>query len=181
MSASVAYLAPAIRSKGFIAVNDNAKRDNEQTTNDIMRVLGRLEATVSGMGNDISEMKQSIGADILEMKNDANRREDSSTESRRRLHEKFDSIREGLQRTNGTVQVLGKLVDRQGKDIEALTKAQTKTAAVVASTAGTVKKWTLRGGLVVGALASLSGGAAYLVKTNWIAIWNFVNQFVPKQ
>lgn len=147
-------------------MNDNGKRDDDDP---VLRVLGRLEATVAAMGQDIAEMK-----------NDANRREDASTESRRRLHEKIESVRDGLQKTDSTIRVLGALVDKQGKDLEGVQAELGGLKPTVEHTAATVRNWTIRGGLILTALAALGGTLWWALTTYGVALWRFVDQFVPK-
>ncbi len=162
-----ASLATVEYFRGPIAVNDN--RQNQTEGNEILRLLGRLEATVTAIQSDITDLK-------TEAKDDRT----STTENRRRMHEKMESLGRSVQQTDSTVRILGALVDKQGKDIEGVTKEVQALAPKVEATAAVVRRWTMRGGAIVAALSILAGGLWYLASTNWIALWRFVDQFIPK-
>lgn len=165
MRSSVA--ATAAHFGGLIAVNDNARRDAEQSA--IMRVLGQVEATVKAIQADIDEIK-------TVQKDD---RHDSS-EGRRRLHEKFESVQDNLQKTNSTVKILGLLVDKQSKDIEGVTKAVKSLEPTVEATAATVRNYTIRGGVILGGLAFVAGLLWYIVTNYGVALWRWADQFIPR-
>lgn len=154
-------------SQGPIAVNDNRQTPSEG--NEILRILGRLEGTVSAIQNDIAEFK-------AEVKDDR----ESTSENRRRMHEKIESVRDGLQKTDSTIRVLGALVDKQGKDLEGVQAELGGLKPTVEHTAATVRNWTIRGGLILTALAALGGTLWWALTTYGVALWRYIDQFVPK-
>lgn len=158
MRASLARV-PAY-SQGLVAVNDNHQTQDEG--NQILLLLGRLEATVAAVQQDIAEIKT-----------DAKEDRATTVDSRRRLHEKIEGLSSRVQKTESTIRVLGELVDRQGKDVAALTPT-------VEATAATVRNWTIRGGLVLGGLAALGGTIWWAITTYGVALWRFFDQFVPR-
>ncbi len=139
-------------------MNDNRPGEDNQ----ILMLLGRLDGTVAAIQQDISELKEAAKEDRA-----------TTTESRRRLHEKLEGLSSRVQKTESTVRILGELVDRQGKDVLALTP---KVDAMDA----TMKRWTLKGGAIVGGLAAVAGALWYVAAQNWVAIWRFIDQFIPK-
>lgn len=148
-------------------MNDNRQTPSEG--NEILRILGRLEGTVSAIQQDISEFKSEVKDDRA-----------STTENRRRMHEKIESVRDGLQKTDSTIRVLGELVDRQGKDVVGVKAEVAALVPKVERTEASLRRWTIKGGAVVTALAAVGGALWYLAATNWIAIWRFLDQFIPK-
>lgn len=148
-------------------MNDNRQTPSEG--NEILRILGRLEGTVSAIQQDISEFKSEVKDDRA-----------STTENRRRMHEKIESVRDGLQKTDSTIRVLGELVDRQGRDVVGVKAEVAALAPKVERTEAALRRWTIKGGAIVTALAAVGGALWYLAATNWLAIWRFLDQFIPK-
>ena len=161
-----ASLAPVpTYSQGLVAVNDNRAGE----ANQILMLLGRLEGTVSAIQQDIAEIREAAKEDREAVKEDRA----SAGESRRRLHEKIEGLSSRVQKTESTVRVLGELVDKQGRDVKSLSP---KVDAMDA----TMKRWTLKGGAVVTAIAAVGGALWYVAAQNWVAIWRFFDQFIPK-
>jgi chromosome segregation ATPase len=135
-------------------VNDNAKPSER----DLGMLLGELKAQVAALHTDISEVRNALS---------------EASESRRRVHEKIDAVDHRLVVLESTVTVMGGVVSKQ-------TERMDHIEPTVEATAATVKTWALRLGLVA-TMVGILGGAAWYGLSNWgVALWRFVDQFIPK-
>lgn len=142
--------------------NERAPLVGDDVAARLLLMVGEMQGTVNGLREDIADVKGVMENDRA-----------TATASRRRIYEKLEEADKRTTKLESTVRVMGELVDKQGKDVTALIPK-------VEATASTVKQWTLRGGLVVAALSALAGGLWYVAAQNWVAIWRFVDQFMPR-
>lgn len=182
---SVAYL---ISAKGFAAVNDNLQRDDDP----ILRILGRLEATVQNVQKGLDEMRAEVQSDILEIKTTAKEDRHDTSISRRRLHEKFEGLQRDVQATTSGLNILGKLVDKQTKDVETLmtevadlkpvvatVNEEVKTLKpIVIATSETIKVWAWRVGKVTAAVVFFAGALGWVTQNYGPVIWRFVTSIL---
>ena len=154
-------------SQGLVAVNDNDEGKTHTLVGDdvaakLLLMVGEMQGTVNGLREDIAEVKGAMETDRA-----------AATASRRRIYEKLEDADKRTTKLESTVRVMGELVDKSGKDIAAL-------APTVEATAATVRNWTIRGGLVLGALAAVGGTLWWAITNYGVAAWRFFDQFIPK-
>jgi hypothetical protein len=152
--ASIAY------SEGPIAVNDNRPSGPaDGGSGQVLFLLGELSASVKAIHDDLVEVKASAQID----------REEART-SRHRIHERLDDAIGRLVKAESTIRVMGKVVDRADKRVNEMEPVVRATAKVLA----------VRGSIIVAAATAIGGGAWYVLSTNWVAIWRFLDQFIPR-
>lgn len=165
---SVASLAAVPFSQGPVAVNDNEPEDRarplmgDEVGAKLLLMVGEMQGTVNGLREDLAEVKGAMESDRA-----------AATARGRRIYEKLEDADRRTTKLESTVRVMGELVDKQGKDVQAL-------APKVEAMDATMKRWTLKGGAVVGGLAMVAGALWYVAAQNWVSIWRFLDQFIPR-
>lgn len=162
-NSSVAYLVPAIHSRGLTAVNDNrneeraeqGRKASAQSNDQMLMLLGELKAGLEEVHRAVAEIKTEAGED----------RKDTA-DSRRRMHEIVGTVDKRLIKLESTVHIMGGVVDNQTKRID-------KLEPTVKATAVTVRVWTIRGGLIGTAALAVIG----FVYANWTNIWRALTAF----
>jgi hypothetical protein len=90
--------------------------------------------------------------------------------SRHHAYARLDDAISRLVKAESAIRVMGKVVDRADKrinELEPIVKASATTLA-----------W--RGGIIVTAATAVGAGLWWVLSNNWLAIWRFVDQFIPK-
>jgi hypothetical protein len=119
----------------------------------IMLLLGELKAGLAGVREDMQEVKDAAAMD---------RRD--SRESRQRIYEKVEEGERRLVAVESTVRVLGGVIEKAGQRLDKL-EPQVDLAA------GTIKRWTVRGGFVGTGVVALGGFVWWLVQSNGPFLW----------
>jgi len=130
---------------GLKAVNDNIKQPDDS----MLFLLGELKSMVSSIKEDVDEVKKSMNSDRLE-----------SSASRRRMYSKLEGVDARLTKMESTVSVMGGVVDKQTKRMDAV-------EPVVISTQDAVRQWALRWGLVTAALGGIGSALYWLFTSKW--------------
>lgn len=141
---------------GLKAVNDNGKQPNDT----MILLLGELKGMVSGIKEDVDELKKDITSDRLE-----------SSASRRRMYDKLDGVDQRLTKMESTVTVMGGVVDKQTQRVDAIEPVVTETQAAV-------RQMVIRWGLVTGALGAMGAGLYWLFTAKWQDILKILVQFL---
>jgi predicted RNase H-like nuclease (RuvC/YqgF family) len=122
----------------------------------LLILIGELKEGVAGLKSDLEEMRTEFREE-----------RGAATQSRQKIFEKQEDAERRIERMEGTITVLGGVIDKQTRRIDALEPTVKETVA-------TVRRWSVRGGLVATGLIAIGSFLWWMLTSNWSTIWNWV-------